>query len=230
MLCFISSHLHHMHFQYGNSLGVSLVCTCPTLHKKSHSISDVCNCALNYTALCPCEGWWLASPAAQRWQVAAGGHWHSPPSWWHIPAYVHVCTCVCMYECASVYVWRCVLLLLCVMYVHLKLSACSKWLLLSWLLHKWKREFSDTNFEIGKPYWLNANLHQSPNEYWSIQSKHRQGFLVSKLVSKNSLSHFILFPGNNLSFIIVRTRNSRRLLHKYSSHEWCQEYRDGREL
>ena len=27
----------------------------------------------------------------------------------------------------------------------------SKWLLLSWLLHKCKREFSDTNFEIGKP-------------------------------------------------------------------------------
>jgi len=27
----------------------------------------------------------------------------------------------------------------------------SKWLLLSWLLHKQKREFSYTNFEIGKP-------------------------------------------------------------------------------
>lgn len=27
-----------------------------------------------------------------------------------------------------------------------------KWLLLSWLLRKWKREFPGTNFEIGKPY------------------------------------------------------------------------------
>ena len=26
-----------------------------------------------------------------------------------------------------------------------------KWLLLSWFLHKWQREFSDANFEIGKP-------------------------------------------------------------------------------
>ena len=32
-------------------------------------------------------------------------------------------------------------------------SYCSstQWLLLSWLLHKWKREFFDNKFEIGKP-------------------------------------------------------------------------------
>ena len=42
----------------------------------------------------------------------------------------------------------------------------SKWLLLSWLLHKQRREFSDTNFEIGKAL---------------------QGFPISKLVLENSL-------------------------------------------
>ena len=30
-------------------------------------------------------------------------------------------------------------------------KVCLEWLLLSWLLHKWKREFSDTNFEIRNP-------------------------------------------------------------------------------
>ena len=70
-----------------------------------------------------------------------------------------------------------------------------------------KREFSDTNFEVGKPcrrfdwmllwyqlwdrktlptFWLNASL--SP---WRFQSKCWQGFPISKLVSENSLFLFM---------------------------------------
>jgi len=47
----------------------------------------------------------------------------------------------------------------------------------------WKREFSDTNLEIGKPSWCSDwMLHavlvrvKVTDEDWNIQSKHQQGF------------------------------------------------------
>ena len=53
-----------------------------------------------------------------------------------------------------------------------------------WRTHlDWKREFFDTNFEIGKPCWHFDWMLQflSGQKYWSIQLKHRQGFPISKL-------------------------------------------------
>jgi len=53
-----------------------------------------------------------------------------------------------------------------------------KWLLLSWLLHKRKRELSDTKFEIGKPYeWMLQSLSPWGRLKHSVETSAR--FLIS---------------------------------------------------
>jgi len=54
--------------------------------------------------------------------------------------------------------------------------------------NKLEREFSDTNFEIGKP--CDIRLNGSGLSPWSTQSKCRQGVLISDLVSQNSLFRY----------------------------------------
>jgi len=46
----------------------------------------------------------------------------------------------------------------------------TQWLLLSWLLHKWKREFSDTNFEIGKP-WRHFDWTLQSSTGWKVKTE-----------------------------------------------------------
>ena len=72
-------------------------------------------------------------------------------------------------------------------------------------LSSWRREFSDTNFEIGKPCRNCDWMLQSSSGQKSIQSKRRQGFLISKLVSENSLFRLCRsqLRSNHFKFIIL---------------------------
>ena len=51
-------------------------------------------------------------------------------------------------------------------------SYCSstQWLLLSWLLHKWKWEFSDNKFEIGKS-WRHFDWTLQSSSGWKVKTK-----------------------------------------------------------
>jgi len=69
------------------------------------------------------------------------------------------------------------------------------WLLLSWVLHKWKREFSDTNFEIRK-----KNLADISNECFSNHQGERLTEAFSQNVSKVFFSD-LKFGTREFSFL-----------------------------